>query len=108
VHVEMAVEGMTVEPAGEVNAGRGHHHIIIDGEGVEAGIAVPADETHLHFGGGQTETELQLAPGEHTLLLQFADGLHRSYGPQMTQRITVTVAGETEAAQAVEGTAAED
>ena len=71
--------------------GTGHHHLIIDGHPVEAGKAVPADATHLHFGKGQTETTLKLAPGPHTLTLQFADGLHQSYGPEMSATITVTV-----------------
>ena len=31
VLVEMGVSGMEIEPAGEVNKGMGHHHIIIDG-----------------------------------------------------------------------------
>ena len=92
--VEMGVEGATVQPAGEVKDGTGHHHIIIDGEGVPLGTAVPADDTHIHFGKGQTETELTLTPGEHTLTLQFADGIHRSYGPALSTTIKVTVQGE--------------
>ncbi|MGF1464769.1 MAG: DUF4399 domain-containing protein [Sandaracinaceae bacterium] len=101
VHVEMGVEGMRVQPAADgVQEGTGHHHIIVDGEGVPVGEAVPADDTHIHFGGGQTETDLALAPGEHTLTLQFADGLHRSYGPAMSSQIPVTVAAEDAAAEA--------
>jgi len=94
VHVEMAVEGVEVQPAGEVVPGTGHHHVIIDGEGVASGEVVPADETHIHFGGGQTETDVALTPGEHTLTLQFADGIHRSYGPPMSTSITITVSEE--------------
>lgn len=89
--VKMGVEGATVKPAGEVVAGTGHHHIIVDGEGVPAGTAVAKDETHIHYGDGSTETELTLEPGEHTLTLQFADGMHRSYGPDLSQTITITV-----------------
>ncbi|MCA9543181.1 MAG: DUF4399 domain-containing protein, partial [Myxococcales bacterium] len=67
------------------------HHIIIDGEGVAQGQVVPKDDKHIHFGGGQTETELELTPGKHTLTMQFADGAHMSYGPKMSQTITVEV-----------------
>lgn len=91
VMVKMGVEGMTVQPAGELKEGTGHHHIIVDSDAVPFGTAVPADEKHIHFGKGQTETELELEPGEHTLQLQFADGAHRSYGEQVSAKITITV-----------------
>ncbi len=91
VMVKMGVEGMKVQPAGELTEGTGHHHIIVDSEPVPFGTAVPADETHIHFGKGQTETELELEPGEHTLMLQFADGAHRSYGEPLSAKITITV-----------------
>ena len=91
VKVVMGVEGMTVHPAGEIIEGTGHHHIIIDGNPVTSEAVVPADEKHIHFGGGQTETEVELTPGNHTLTLQFADGLHRSYGEQMSATINIVV-----------------
>ncbi len=89
--VEMGVRGMALEPAGDYNEGKGHHHLIIDGNYVEKGEMVPKDETHLHFGKGQTIDTLKLSPGEHTLTLQFADGLHRSYGKEWSSTIKVTV-----------------
>lgn len=92
VKVQMGVEGMEVKPAGQIEDGSGHHHIIIDAEPVTKGTLVPADDNHKHFGKGQTETELQLAPGQHTLQLQFANGVHLSYGEQMSSKITITVA----------------
>lgn len=91
VKIEFGVEGMEVEPAGELNEGKGHHHIIIDGSALEAGTVVPADDKNIHYGKGQTETEIELAAGEHTLTMQFADGYHQSYGPQMSATITVVV-----------------
>jgi hypothetical protein len=90
--VEMAVDMIQVDTAGPVVAGSGHHHIIIDGpDSLAAGEMVPKDSTHLHFGKGQTETELTLSPGKHKLTLQFADGLHRSYGGRLSATITVNV-----------------
>ncbi len=91
VLVKMGVSGMEIKPAGEVEKGFGHHHIIIDGSSVALGEMVPADKTHIHFGKGQTETTLELAPGEHTLTLQFANGVHQSFGPDWSKTITVTV-----------------
>ena len=91
VKVEMGVEGMEVRPAGELVAGTGHHHILVNAEAMANGEVVPKDETHIHYGKGQTEAELELAPGEYTLTMQFADGMHRSYGPALSASIKVTV-----------------
>jgi len=91
VNVVMQAHGMKVHKAGDVIKGTGHHHIIIDGAYVPKGDVVANDATHKHFGKGQTETLLQLTPGDHTLTLQFADGHHQSYGKAMSQTITVHV-----------------
>lgn len=91
VLVKFGISGMEVHAAGEIIKGTGHHHIIIDDATTEPGTIVPADDTHIHFGGGQTETELTLTPGKHTLSLQFANGIHQSYGPQMSATITIFV-----------------
>jgi len=92
--VRMGAEGVTVEPAGEVHPNAGHFHLIVDGDFAAPGEAVPADETHLHFGQGQTETQLTLTPGVHVLRLQLADGQHRGLeGDQYRAEITITVSG---------------
>ena len=89
--IEMAVIGMMIEPAGPINANKGHHHLLIDTTYFEAGTIIPATETTIHFGKGQTETEVALTPGKHRLTLQFADGVHRSYGEKMSKTIEVTI-----------------
>ena len=90
--VEMGTVVMNVDTAGPVIAGTGHHHLFIDAEdSLAAGTMVPKDSTHLHFGKGQKETEIKLSPGKHKLTLQFADGLHRSYGGKLSAAITVNV-----------------
>jgi len=91
VNVKMAVEGMAVQKAGELMAGTGHFHIIIDGSFVSVGEPVAKDATHLHFGKGQTEATLDLPKGQHVLTLQFADGHHISYGEAWSQTIHVSV-----------------
>ncbi|MEM6487311.1 MAG: DUF4399 domain-containing protein, partial [Pseudomonadota bacterium] len=54
--------------------------------------AVPNDEKHRHFGGGQTLVSLELPPGTHTLHLVLADHLHVPHDPPvMSERITITV-----------------
>ncbi|MCY4078891.1 MAG: DUF4399 domain-containing protein [Caldilineaceae bacterium] len=90
--VVMAATGLTVEPSGEVNEGAGHFHILVDTDFTPAGQVIPTDEQNLHYGQGQTTATLELEPGEHTLRLQFADGLHTALeGDQYTDTITVVV-----------------
>ncbi|HWR32023.1 MAG TPA: DUF4399 domain-containing protein [Chitinophagaceae bacterium] len=90
--VEMGVEKMIVDTAGPVVGGSGHHHLFIDAEdSLPAGVSVPKDASHMHFGRGETETGLKLSEGTHKLTLQFADGLHRSYGGRLSATITVNV-----------------
>ncbi len=91
VKIQMGIEGMEVEPAGELAKDKGHHHILINHDPSAKGAVVAADSTHIHFGKGQTETKLELAPGSYKLTLQFADGFHRSYGPKMSKSISITV-----------------
>ena len=91
VKVKMGMKGMQVHKAGELIDGTGHHHLIIDGAYVPETEAVPKDAQHIHFGKGQTETEITLTPGEHTLTLQFADGHHQSYGKVFSHTIRVMV-----------------
>lgn len=90
--IEMGAAAIKVDTAGPVLAGVGHHHLLIDaGDSVATGTIIPMDSAHVHFGKAQTHTEVKLAPGKHRLTLQFADGLHRSYGAGMANSITVEV-----------------
>ena len=74
ITVKMGAEGMTVEKAGEARAGHGHHHILVGHpDGIAVGQVVPKDATHIHYGDGSSETQLELAPGQHTLTLQLAE-----------------------------------
>ena len=89
--VKFAVTGMSLAPAGDTTVNTGHHHLIINSEGVATGELVPADERHLHFGKAQTETEVTLPTGNYKLTMQFANGLHQSYGEVMRKSIQITV-----------------
>jgi hypothetical protein len=91
VHIVMGVDGMEVKPAGDATPNSGHHHLIVDGAAIPAGTAVAKDEQHIHFGKGQTEADVELKPGPHTLTLQFADGSHISYGDALSTTIHITV-----------------
>jgi hypothetical protein len=94
VKVVMGVEGMEIKPADGVVEGTGHHHILINKDFLPPGQVVPTDDTHRHFGKGQTEAVLELPPGDYRLTLQFADGLHRSYGKELSATINIKVASK--------------
>jgi hypothetical protein len=90
--VEMGIDGLKLDTAGAIVAGSGHHHLLIDaGDSIPAGQVVPKDANHLHFGKAQSSTDVTLPAGKHVLTLQFADGIHRSYGSKLATTITVTV-----------------
>jgi hypothetical protein len=91
--LQFGLDDLKTRAAGEDIFDRrsGHHHLIVDGAAIGAGKPVPLDARHLHFGKGQTEAEITLKPGTHTLTMQFADGAHRSYGEKWAQTITVVV-----------------
>lgn len=94
VKVVMSVEGMTIKPANGLAEGTGHHHILINKDFMPPGQVIPTDDTHRHFGKGQTEAVLDLPPGDYKLTLQFADGLHRSYGKDLSATINIKVASK--------------
>ena len=94
VKVIMVVEGMKIQPAGEVVEDTGHHHILIKTDFIPAGQVLPTDDADRHFGKGQTEAVLDLPPGHYKLTLQFADGLHRSYGKELSTTINIKVASK--------------
>jgi len=92
VHVMFGLDGdMELRPAGDMTPNTGHHNLLIDGKPIPRGEVIPSSERSLLYGKGQTETDVNLPPGSHTLTLQFADGMHRSYGPELSYTITVNV-----------------
>jgi hypothetical protein len=75
--VKFGLKGMGVAPAGVEMENTGHHHVLIDvAEMPDPNLPLPATEQIVHFGKGQTETVLTLAPGMHTLQLALGNHLH--------------------------------
>ncbi len=90
--VEMGARDIKVDSAGLIIPGEGHFHLLIDaGDSVAAGIVIPKDASHLHYGKGEKVAVLMLSPGKHRLAIQFADGIHRSYGSKLAVAIDVKV-----------------
>jgi Domain of unknown function (DUF4399) len=88
VRVVFGLKGIGVAPAGVDRADAGHHHLLVD-TAMPANLAVPIpnDEQHRHFGGGQTEVELTLAPGSHTLQMVLGDHLHIPHDPPIASSV---------------------
>jgi len=90
--VWFGLRNMGVAPAGAAKENTGHHHLLIDVDIPPGDQPIPNDRNHLHFGGGQTETTLELPPGQHTLQLVMGDHAHVAHNPPVISRkITITV-----------------
>ena len=83
---------MGVAPADVDVPNTGHHHLLVNTEVPPLDEPIPADENHLHFGRGQTQTFLTLPRGTHTLQLIMGDHAHVPHNPPvLSRKITVTV-----------------
>lgn len=93
VTVRFGLKGMGIAPAGVQHANTGHHHLLVDVDQMpDMNAALPATDNIRHFGGGQTEAELALSPGRHTLQLVFADYLHIPHDrPLVSEKVTISV-----------------
>ena len=99
--VQFVITGMEVAPAGVDKVNAGHHHILIDLDQLPPlDQPLPRTDQIVHFGGGETSTELTLEPGEHTLQLLLGDYMHVPHNPPaMSPRITITVVEDLEAGE---------
>ena len=94
VTVRFGLKGMGIAPAGVKFDNTGHHHLLVDTDfaALNLDAPLPATDKILHFGKGQTETNLTLSPGRHTLEIVLADYLHDSFEPALhSKKITITV-----------------
>jgi Domain of unknown function (DUF4399) len=93
VIVKFAVENVALAPAGDVTKNTGHHHLLIDVDKLPAaGAPIPKDANHMHFGNAQTQGEVKLTPGKHTLQLELGDSNHMPFDPPIvSEKITVNV-----------------
>ncbi len=91
--VQFGLKGMGVAPAGVNQPDTGHHHLLIDTDQMpDMNVALPMTDKIRHFGKGQTEAEITLPPGKHTLQLLLADYQHIPHDkPVMSDKITITV-----------------
>ncbi len=93
VSIEFGIENMVVAKAGENVENSGHHHLLINMETLpNLNAPLPATDQLIHFGGGQTQTSIDLPPGEHSLQLLLGNYLHIPHDkPVISEKITITV-----------------
>ena len=92
VKVRFGLENFGVAPAGAQILNTGHHHLIIDADLPPLNLPIPADKNHVHFGKGQTEVDIDLSKGVHTLQLLLGDFRHiPHYPPIYSKKIQITV-----------------
>tara|TARA_B100000900_G_scaffold90250_1_gene73581 strand:+ start:275 stop:598 length:324 start_codon:yes stop_codon:yes gene_type:complete len=80
INIGFGIRGYKVVPAGDVGNRMGHDHLLINRNSIAEGAVIPNDNNHKHFGGGETQTELNLSPGSFVITQQFGDRLHQGYG----------------------------
>jgi peptidoglycan hydrolase-like protein with peptidoglycan-binding domain len=95
--IRFGLLNMGVAPAGVAKADTGHHHLLIDASLPSLDRPIPNDFNHLHFGAGQTQAEVTLSPGRHSLQLVLGDENHVPHDPPvMSKPVSVIVAGPEE------------
>ena len=92
IFIQFGLSGKGVAPAGVNKENTGHHHLLIDVKAIDFSKPIPSSKNHLHFGGGQTETSIELTSGEHELQLVLGDLYHVPHSPPITsKRIKIIV-----------------
>ena len=85
--------GLTIMPAGTMEPGTGHHHLVVDATLPPAGAPIPTTPgVYIHMGQAQTELELTgLTPGEHTVIAVVGDGAHMPLMPSVADTVRFVV-----------------
>ncbi len=92
VFIQFGLSGKGVAPAGIAKENTGHHHLLINVDDLDLSKPIPSSNNHLHFGGGQTETSIDLPPGKHELQLLLGDMYHVPHSiPLISEKITILV-----------------
>ncbi|MBM3546988.1 MAG: DUF4399 domain-containing protein [Alphaproteobacteria bacterium] len=90
--VKFGLKGFGIAPALVDWPDTGHFHLLIDREAIPPGSLIPNEPTAIDYAGGQTEAQVTLPPGTHTLILQIGDHQHIPHLPAIvSKKITITV-----------------
>ncbi len=93
VLVMLEVSGLTIMPAGTMDPGTGHHHLVVDGVLPVGGLPIPTIQgVHVHLGQAQTQYELTgLDAGEHMVIAVVGDGSHIPLDPWVVDTIRFVI-----------------
>ena len=92
IFIQFGLSGKGVAPAGIAKENTGHHHLLINVDDLDLSKSIPSSENHLHFGGGQTETTIDLPSGEYQLQLVLGDMYHIPHSkPLISEKIKIIV-----------------
>ena len=90
--IQFGLSGMGIAPAGTDRENTGHHHLLINVNDIDLSKPIPSSSNHIHFGGGQTESLVDLVPGDYSIQLVLGDMTHTPHNPPIiSQRINITV-----------------
>ena len=90
--IQFGLSGMGIAPAGTDRSNTGHHHLLINVNDIDLSKPIPSSSNHIHFGGGQTESLVDLVPGDYSMQLVLGDMTHTPHNPPIiSQRINITV-----------------
>tara|TARA_B100001093_G_C26098828_1_gene705971 strand:+ start:101 stop:493 length:393 start_codon:yes stop_codon:yes gene_type:complete len=92
IFIQFGLSGMGVAPAGTNREGTGHHHLLINVDDIDVSKPIPSSSNHIHFGGGQTETTIDLPSGVYTLQLLLGNMSHIPHNPPVvSEKIKIEV-----------------
>ena len=90
--IQFGLSEMGIAPAGIDRENTGHHHLLINVKDLDFSKPIPASKNHIHFGGGQTESLVELPPGDYRLQLVLGDMTHTPHTPPIVSKlINITV-----------------
>ena len=85
--IQFGLSGMGIAPAGTDRANTGHHHLLINVNEIDLSKPIPSSSSHIHFGGGQTESLIDLMPGDYSMQLVLGDMTHTPHNPPIISKI---------------------
>ena len=90
--VQFGLSGMGIAPAGFEKSNTGHHHLLINVDDIDFKKPIPSSTNHIHFGGGQSETVINLDPGTYSLQLLLGNFTHTPHNPPViSEKIKIEV-----------------